>query len=251
MRSKNLMWAAVAMAVMAAGLLVLAKVTPWYDDYDAYRARENQIEAMPFTAGRQPGGLSAKGEAFFANQQAHRTNKWLYADLGYLLATWSVVAFVVVGITERYGWRVLSQATPRAMTVVPVALLGVLGLGVSIVAEVGHALTRQQVPMWDDNPGRVVVGALAILSVIGPAFLTLTVLPAVLRRRARGALLVLSRRPHWPAALVTLLYMPSLLIGGLLVAFSYRAGGWATSLTGAIWIWLSLNARALWINPRA
>jgi hypothetical protein len=241
-------WAAAAILLFSgAGLLVWAKVTPWHSNSDAYFAALDAIKAQ---ADAENPDFDALSRAFFANQHRYATRKWLYADIGYVLVAWSALAVLIAGVVREASWRRLIRTQTGVQPLLITAVLACALLPVSLLAGDLHAIGRWQIPYWADSIDIPIMRAETTCVFLVPAILLYALTPLLKRPAPQQPLLVITRAPHWPAALITLLYLPPLALAGLLTADAFSPGGWASSANGALLAWLMLNARAMAIGQR-
>ena len=132
-----------------------------------------------------------------------------------------------------------------------VTLLALAATLAGLAADPLHRFYREQLPEWSDTLEIPLAGALVAMIPIATVTLLLVVPPLIFRRRASGPVLVFTRPPHWPAIVANAVYaLPLAFAVFLLTSFASR-GGWALVPAGLMLLWLFLNARALWIAPKA
>jgi hypothetical protein len=231
--------AAAALLVLGVALLALAKVTPWHSSeefYPAYKALE--------------AGSVSDLHAYQALEDRYRTNKWLYADLGYLSASLSVL-LAIAALTRARIDSVLQSVHAHWRLVVAYVLACTAfwtGETVSILQDVG----RNLIPVCCDS---AYAGALALAPITGPV-LSLLLAPLflwpLLRGRTVAKPLAYARKDIPLRSLVwTLIYGPlGLALITLAILTVPDSGSWAVSPALAGLGWLALNARVLAIAPR-
>ena len=169
---ERLVWAALLLAVLGAGLVAMAATTPWHTDADAYFEGLKSIRASLYDDRAGPGGMDAFDRAsrdFHALQDRYATLKWLYADLGYAAVAWSLLLYVAATV----GWR----PTRRATVVLPVSLAAVALLVIGLIAAAFQSLGRGQIPDWADTLAIPLVGAIGAGIVLLPLVLALALAP--------------------------------------------------------------------------
>ncbi len=237
--------ASLLLAVVGAGLIVMAVATPWHTDADAYFEGLAQIRAELYDDTTVRGGTDAFNQAsrdFHALQDRHRTSKWLYADLGYAAFAWALLALAAAVLNPRLA------PDRRWLVVFPTSLAAVGLLVVGVAASALHPFERRQVPEWADTLAIPLLGAFAMGLILLPVILAFSLAPLILTRRAPARLWSLRGRSWWVSVPVTLIHLPLIALGLLSLASIPHAGGWAVSTGGAILIWLMLNARATWLG---
>jgi hypothetical protein len=243
--------AALCLILLATGglLLWLAAVTPWHSDSKAYFAELHALRGLLYFGEPQLADFKQATARFGALQAKYATHKWLYADLAYSCLSLAAFAAVAVGLVARFGARLLTTQR-NALIVLSVTLLALAATLAGLAADPLHRMYREQLPEWSDAIAIPLAGAVVAMIPITLVTLVLVVTPLVVRRRARGPLLVLSRPPHWRASMVNLVYALPLAFAVFLLTSLASRGGWALAPAGLLLLWLFLNARALWIAPK-
>lgn len=243
--------AALCLLLLVAGALLawLAAVTPWHTDSKAYFAELHALRGLLYFGEPQLADFKQDTVRFGALQAKYATHKWLYADLAYSCLSLAAFLAVVAGLAARFGTRLLTTQR-NALIVLGVTLLALLATLAGLAADPLHRMYREQLPEWSDAIAIPLAGAVVAMIPIALVTLALVIKPLIVRRRARGPLLILSRPPHWQASLANLVYgLPLAFAVFLLTSFASR-GGWALVPAGLLLLWLFLNARALWIVPK-
>ena len=248
-RNKRMLLPAVPLVVGVAGLtlVAVAAATPWHTDSPAYFEHLNAIRNDLYDA-EQPDVRTAS-RRFFALQDAYGTHKWLYADIGYSLLAWSALTLVPALVGSRIGLAWLGRAIRRVWVLAGLSCLSMVLITGGFIAGPLHQLSRELVPEWADSVGVILFETVYMVAVLSPIILLSILAPLPFRRVPGAPLFVLTKRPHWVAAMATLLYAVPMLLAGLLVLTFGQPGGWALSVAGVLLLWLFLNARALWIGP--
>lgn len=238
---KKILFGAGLLLAVAGGVLIwLAAITPWHTDADAYFAGLNAIRDRLY--GSESGDFDVASDAFHALQDQYRTSKWLYADLGYAAVAWSLLLgataiFRPNGIGTRRWW-LMGVAT----------LLGSSLLVIAVIASGLQSMMRQQVPIWADSIGIVLMGAQSVAVVFIPLMLAFALSPLVFTTRQPVGLLALKGRGWTTSIITTLLYAPPIALGVLAQIGIAEAGSWAWSSGGALLVWAMLNARSVWLG---
>uniref|UniRef100_B0T2G0 Uncharacterized protein n=1 Tax=Caulobacter sp. (strain K31) TaxID=366602 RepID=B0T2G0_CAUSK len=230
-------------------LLWLAAITPWHTDSHAYFAQLQKLRAGLYFG--QPDAETFKRATlrFGALQSQYATRKWLYADIGYACLTLAACAGVVATLAARFGARLL-RTQGSALVVLGVTVLALLATLAGLAADPLHRFYREQLPEWSDALEIPLAGALVAMIPLTTITLLLVVPPLILRRRARGPLLVFTRPPHWPSILANAVYALPLAFAAFLISSFASRGGWALAPAGLMLLWLFLNGRALWIAQK-
>ncbi len=244
--------AAIALVLLLAGavLLWLAAVTPWHTDSNAYFAALQRLRATLYFGQPDAETFKAATTRFAALQTQYATRKWLYADLAYACLSLAVCAAIVACLAQKFGARLLKIQT-NAWVVIGVTLLALIETLFGLAADPLHRFYREQLPEWSDALEIPLAGALVAMIPIATITLLLVLPPLVFRRRAGGPLLVFTRPPHWPSILANAIYALPLAFAAFLITSFASRGGWALAPAGLTLLWLFLNARALWIAPKA
>jgi hypothetical protein len=234
---RPLLVSSLVLALGAAALLVAAKVTPWHTNSDAYFA-----------------GLAAAGSdanAFYANLHRYETRKWIYADIGYAAAVWSVALLILAEVVDRHGWRVVTRTNADSRLIAGMTLAA---CGLMLAGWLGQG--AQQLGRWevyDGSTGPMAVGmwAMIVFMLIGTfLFLVVNLAPLIWKPVAGESLLL--TEPLRRGVIISLLYVPFLCLPLFsLIASFCGPGGWGMSLGAVIAIWLILNARALAMGAKA
>lgn len=241
---RGLVAAALILAVVGGGLVVLAAATPWHTDADAYSEGLNRIRADLYDESGSTGlgSFDQASSAFHALQDRFRTSKWLYADLGYAAMAWSLLLITVAGI------RPTLQADRRVILLLPASLVAVALIVVGVAASALQLYGRRQLPEWSDTLAIPLMGAISLGVLLLPLVLGLALTPVMFTRRQPSRLWALRGRGWGTAIPVSLIYLVPILLGALSLVTVGEAGGWAASTGGAIMLWLMLNARAVWLG---
>lgn len=243
MRSERpiLIFLLIGLSLSGLGLLYAAATTPWHSDADTYFARLGEIRQ---TLDRPDPDFSAASRQFHANQAQHRTHKWLYADLGYAAISWSglIGAWLVARAAHALG-----QA-PRLRMVVMITF-GSISAGLMIFWSAMHTMGRYQVPDWADSigiPMMAIAPTMLMFAFIG----LIAAIPVWMRGGAAVPNQLIWAAPHWWSLLATLLYLPIILLGGVLIFYFWAPGGWASLMTGFALVWIALEGRAAALTAR-
>ena len=238
--------------LLAAGivLLGLAAITPWHTDSNAYFAGLQRLRATLYFGQPDAEAFRQASLRFGALQAQYATRKWLYADLGYACLALGACAGIVTAVNTRYGARLLRTQT-SVLVVLGVTVLALAATLVGLAADPLHRFYREQLPEWSDALEIPLAGALVAMIPLTTITLLLVVPPLILRRRASGPLLLFTRPPHWPSILANAIYGLPLAFAVFLATSLASRGGWALAPAGLMLLWLFLNARALWIAPKA
>ncbi len=244
--------AALSLVLLLTGavLLWLAAVTPWHTDSNAYFAALQRLRATLYFGQPDAETFKAATTRFAALQTQYATRKWLYADLAYVCFSLAVCATVVAGLAMRFGARLL-RVQKNALIVIGVTVLALAATLGGLAADPLHRFYREQLPEWSDALEIPLAGALVAMIPIATITLLLVLPPLVFRRRASGPLLVFTRPPHWPSIVANTVYALPLAFAAFLITSFASRGGWALAPAGLMLLWLFLNARALWIAPKA
>lgn len=230
-------------------LLWLAATTPWHSNSNAYFTELATLRAHLYMREPSLADFKAATGAFLALQDRYATHKWLYADMAYASLSLGLFMAAATGLVARFGERLL-RTQRNAWTVVGVTLLALAATLAGLWADPWHRFYREQLPEWSDTLAIPLAGAVIAMIPISLLTVVLAIAPLPFRRGAAGALLTLSRPPHWRSSMVNLAYaMPLAFAVFLLTSFASR-GGWALVPAGLLLSWLFLNARALWIAPK-
>jgi hypothetical protein len=244
--------ALLSLGLLLAGavLLGLAALTPWHSDSNAYFNELQRIRGKLYFG--QPGAEDFRQATLRFNslQVRYATHKWLYADLGYSCLTLAACAGGVAALVARFGARLL-RTQRSAWVLLGVTVLALVATLAGLAADPLHRFYREQLPEWSDTLNIPLAGALVAMIPLTTITLLLVAPPLVLRRRASGPLLVFTRPPHWPSILANAVYGLPLAFAVFLISSLASRGGWALAPAGLMLLWLFLNARALWIAPRA
>lgn len=235
--------AALVLAVLGGGLIVMAAATPWHTDADAYFEGLKGIRASLYDDIGGSVGTDSFDRAsrdFHALQDRYGTPKWLYADLGYAAVAWSLLLYIAATVGLR--------PTRRPTVVVPVSLAAVALLMTGMIASAFQAFGRQQVPEWGDSLAIPLMGAVGLGIVLLPLVLFLALAPVLFTRRAPVVLWSVVGRGWATSLVVSLIYLAPAVLAALTVLVAWQAGGWAMSTGGAVLLWLLLNARAIWLG---
>lgn len=233
-----------------AGLLGLAAFTPWHTDSNAYFAGLQKLRATLYFGQPDAQTFKAATARFGALQAQYATRKWFYADLGYACLSLAVCAGIVACLVLKFGARLL-KTQANALVVGGVTLLALIETLFGLAADPLHQFYREQLPEWSDTLEIPLAGALVAMIPLTMITWALIVPPLILRRRASGPILVFTRPPHWPAIMANAVYGLPLAFAVFLVSSLASRGGWALAPAGLMLLWLFLNARALWIAPKA
>jgi hypothetical protein len=243
--------AVLSLLLLLVGVVLLgqAAAAPWHTDSNAYFGELAALRARLYM--REPGlaDFKAATAAFLALQNKYATHKWLYADMAYASLSLGLFAAVVAGLVARFGERLL-RTQRNAWAVIGVTLLALAATLAGLWADPWHRFYREQLPEWSDTLAIPLAGAVIAMIPISLLTVILALAPLPFRRGARGALLVLSRPPHWRSSLVNLVYALPLAFAVFLLTSVASRGGWALVPAGLLLSWLFLNARALWIAPK-
>jgi hypothetical protein len=231
----------IGLSLSGFGLLYAAATTPWHSDADAYFARLGEIRQ---SLDRPDPDFTTASRQFHANQAHHRTHKWLYADLGYAAIAWGglIGAWLIARAAHMLG------QTPRLRMVVMIAL-GSISAGLMIFCSAMHPMGRYQVPEWGDSigiPMMAIVPTMLMFAFIG----LIAAIPIWVGGGATVPNQLIWGTPHWWSLLATLLYLPFILLGGLLIFYFWSPGGWASLMAGFALVWIALEGRAAALTAR-
>jgi hypothetical protein len=231
LRAPPLLFASVVLMLSAIGLLVLAKYTPWHTDSNAYFANLSYAEMDQKT--------------FYANLHRYETHKWLYADLGYAAAAWSVALWALWMIVNIYGWHAIVKTNTDLRVVMGLTLVACVLMLAGLTGQSLQQMGRWQVPDGSTGPMNAGIMFGAEVMLIGTlVFLAANIAPLFWRPVSGQSLF--PTRPIGRGLIVSVLYAPFLLLPCfLLLASFYGPGGWGMSVGAVIAIWLILNARSL------
>ena len=236
--------------LLAGGVLLwLAVITPWHSNSNAYFAELHALRGALYFGDPAPEDFKRATVQFDRLQAKYATRKWLYADLAYACVTVGALAAIVAGLAARFGARLLTTQG-NAFIVIGVTLLALVATLGGLAADPLHRMYREQLPEWSDAIAIPLAGAVVAMIPIALLTLVLVVTPLIVRRKARGPLLVLSRPPHWQATVTNLVYALPLAFAVFLLSSFGSRGGWALVPAGLLLLWLFLNGRALWIAPK-
>jgi hypothetical protein len=223
-------------------LLLVATQTPAYRDVQGFEAEIERInQAYEST------GADAASSAFHAAHDRFGTVKWLLADLGYACLAWAVLLAAVFWRARRKGWRGITH-TQRGWPVPLLLILSLALLWIGFIAGGVQPLIRGQIPWWADSLGVLYIQITSIMVLVIP-LMAIPVLLGLLRRVPPFPLLARPTAPYWRTILVSVIFLPVLLVSVLLALEPWSTGGWASSPAGAVLAWLLLNSRGLLIAP--
>jgi hypothetical protein len=238
-------WPTALLLLVAGGLLLaMAQATPLYTDAEAYRTAVDAVRADLYAGDPAVADYHRASDAFFALQDRYRTQKWLYADLGYAALAWAAL-LTLLSANQRP-----LRASRRFIVVIPAALAAVGLLGLGAVSSTIQPFGREQLPEWSDTLALPLMGTVFLAVLLLPIVLVLSLTPLVLTRRSPASFWSVRGRGWRTAVLVTLIYLPPVGLALASVALFWQTGGWAVSAGGAILLWLMLNARAVWLGRR-
>lgn len=224
-------------------LITAAQVTPWHSS-EAFYAEYERLLA-------QWGDISfdAMSQRFHALQDQYRTNKWLYADLGYLCVALACTIGLLTMLRVR-PTRVLLSASARA-SAIGLFVLGYCGFWLGTAAAAIHTTGRQLVPAWADSVAIPVIGAVAGAVLFAIPIGALLLWPLMRGPLQTVPLNALDRDNPGRGLLVGLIYVAvALSFAGLAVSAAASAGSWAVTPALLVLAWLALNARVLAFAPR-
>jgi len=240
---------AAILIIVAAGLVALAARTPWYTDAKAYSDGLSRISEHAVVSADN---AHAATRAFFKLQDTYATRKWVYADLGYSLASMGATLLVLAGLARVLGgWPKLFRSQRSPWLIATLATFSLAGVTVAQLASVLHAVYRMQLPIWADSIGIPLFSILGFMTVTSPVVLLLCLWPLALRGRDTVSLTTLRSAGDIGNIASSVVYGGLALACLLMAAFSYEAGGWALLPASLILAWLFLNARALIIAPKS
>jgi len=241
-----------ALLLMLAGAVLAgcAAATPWHTDSNAYFAELQRLRATLYFGEPDAETLKHATARFGALQAQYATRKWLYADLAYGCFGLGACAAILAVLVSRYGER-LRRTQRSPLVVLGVSLLALVATLAGLAADPLHRFYREQLPEWSDTLEIPLAGALVAMIPIATVTLLLVVPPLIFRRRASGPVLVFTRPPHWPSVAANAVYALPLAFAVFLLTSVASRGGWALVPAGLMLLWLFLNARALWIAPKA
>jgi hypothetical protein len=250
MRNRNVVLAAAFLVLAGLALVLLAKFTPWHSSEEFYDLRD-ALEARAFDDQKpdRP-DYDVLSQEFHALERRYGTNKWLYADVGYLLVALSLMTAILGVFGQSIG--VIFRSTHHRVLVVGLFVVAYAGFFLGMMASAVHDIGRYQVPMWADSLGIPFAAA-----VFGAQMLALPTALFMLWPLARPKTIGLSlawfnRKQIVGSTLATMIYGVTG-VGLMLMAVSsaLSSGSWLLTPSLLIMGWLALNDRVLLIAPEA
>jgi len=230
--------------ITGAVMVVLAFLTPQYTDPLSYATGFDALQAELY--GSTDPDFGAASEAFHQLQDRHHTAKWFYADMGYAALAWAALVLMAAS-ARKHGWISVRWTTRSAGVLIVTCLLAVMLTTVGVIASAFQAYTRAELPPWADSLAIPLMGALGFSPILLGVLGLLSLAPLALRQRP-ASLFALRGRGHGSSVLVTLVYLPPLLLAGSGLLSVADSGGWALSTGSALMCWLILNGRAIWLG---
>lgn len=237
----------VPLLLVGGGVLVAASVAmPAYSDGTAYEtAYQALIERL--YASDQPDFRTASDE-FFALQNQYGTRKWLMQDIGASAMAWGLMLFISLGLRELHAPEQRRTWTTRHFGFLVFATLAACAL--LTLGMIGAVLTdfqRQNLPPWADTMAIPLAGAATMFPFMLVLVSAFSLAPLATPRRP-AALFAVKGRGWATSLIVSLIYLPPLLMCALGMISAVSSGGWAFSTGAGVTAWLMLNARAIWLG---